>query len=157
MHSPLLQRGGRRDSLYGIQSSNGQEHQLDDGTCSYAGGLFLGVSHLQGTKYFFFAKQVEAAAGDATKDLINQLKIDIAVLELFTRLGLQFLGDALGDALGVSFPSDERYVRTESAGVSEKMAEGNRVVTVAGEFGKVFFDGVIDTEVAALVQQQHGG
>ena len=37
------------------------------------------------------------------------------------------------------------------------MLKGNLVATVAVELGQVFFDGVINTYVAALVQQQHRG
>ena len=66
----------------------------------FGGRIVSRVSHLQGAEDFHFAKQVEPELGDPANDLIQQLKINIAVSELLARFVLQFLGYALRDALG---------------------------------------------------------
>ena len=121
------------------------------------GRVVASVDHLQGAENFLFAKRIKPLAGDAADDLVEQLKVDVTVLELFPRFGSQLLGDAFGDTLGVAVPAVEGDVWAQSTGVSEKMAEGNRAAAVIGKFGQVFFNWIINAEFAALVQQQHGG
>ena len=121
------------------------------------GRIVAGVGHAEGLENFLRAKCIEPLVGDAPDDFIEQLKIDVAVNEFFAGLGAEFFGDAFGDALGVAFPAVHGDVGSQSAGVGEQVAEGDSFASVAGEFGKVFFNRVVNAQAAALVEEHHGG
>ncbi len=142
------------DAAQGLAIGNGGGRYAG----TFCGGwIVAGVGHFQGSKNFFFTKHINALARDAADDFIEQLKINVAVFERRARRRAEFFGDAFGDALGVAVPAVHGNIRTQAAGVREQMAHGHGIASIAGEFGNVFFDGILNAQAPALVQQQNGG
>ena len=121
------------------------------------GRVVAGIGHFQRAKNFFIAKHINALACEAADYFIEQLKINVAVFECCAGRCPEFFGDAFGDAFGVAIPAVHGNIRTQSAGMREQVTHGNGFASIASEFGNKFFDGILNAQAPALVQQQNGG
>ena len=126
----------------------------------------MGVDHAERGEDLVPGEGAERFAADAFDDLGQQREAGVAVEVTVAGSEVEFLhaGDHPQDILVADHvvahapagEGEQRPLVAETAGVVEQVAYGDGLAEV-GEFGDVFADGVVEAELAALLQQDDAG
>ena len=121
-------------------------------------GKIAGINHLQGLVDFPGAKFIQGRMGNAGDDFAEQDEIDVAVEKFPAGRGLGFhgAGHADGGFRPLPFGMGADTLR-QARSVGQKLAHGDSLFAITGEFGNIGVNRLIQFDLAALPQNHHRG